>query len=40
VALKYLNVQTVGENSESERVQAWAQLFQALFATADFRYLN
>jgi hypothetical protein len=41
IALEQLgHLPQLGENQESERVEAWARLVQTLFASPEFRYLK
>jgi hypothetical protein len=40
LATKFVHVRVAGENSESERLEAWTELWQAIFSSIDFRHLN
>ncbi len=40
LALSYVGLPADGKELEGRQLDAWAQFFQALFASVDFRYLN
>ncbi len=40
VSLNFLNQHTTGEPAGSSGLEAWADLWQAIFTSVDFRYLN
>ncbi len=40
LALGYVTLPADGKELEARRLEAWAQFYQALFASMDFRYLN
>ena len=40
IALNYIKTHLNGNNSDSTKIEAWTDLWQAIFASVDFRYLN